>query len=241
MRGREVPPVRAALEEAVLPSAFAGQSFEALMHPGRVRYDMDPESPLTPAQALAALEQMERHEERLGVRAGCLTGIVWGLVSPAIFLTYGLANATPGFPDALFPFLWLPWTAAAMGATYATWRLPALTVRRPAAGKFWYRAAGGISLFSVMLLAMNLWHPPFGPFVFMVMVNGLTAALIAWGVGRRGGFRAALPLLMAALFIVVGGIAIGLWVPRGSVAAFASAATVGIGFLGASFVGFVRG
>src|SRR5688572_29210732 len=85
--------------------------------------------PLSPEQAAEALADIGAYEDSLSSRVGALTGMVWGIVSAAIFVTYGVASDVR--PTWLLSFLWLPWTAAGVAVTVAAWKLHAVSLGRP--------------------------------------------------------------------------------------------------------------
>lgn len=199
-------------------------------------------APLSRTQALAAIDDLRGFESRLSSRVGALTGMMWGMASAAIFVTYGLAGSTPGFPAGLMPFLWAPWALGAMLVTGFAWRLHAISLRRPYDRSRGRRFSLAFSaLFAVALLVLFFAKPGIGPFVLMTLVNALVACILGGVVLRSNGAAASAPLFAAALLIAAAAIAI--W--QGDLdtpgQAFASAAAVGIGFLGAGVVGFVRG
>jgi hypothetical protein len=187
------------------------------------------------------LANIASYEEGLSVRVGALTGMVWGIVSAAIFVTYG-AVSLGAVPSWLMPFLWLPWTAAGMATTIGMWRVHAITLRRPHSP--WRSFAFSLAfaaLFFVALMGLHLLGLGKGAFPYMLVVNGLAAFLIVALASRQRGRLAAAPMLVAGLLIIAGAFALGATHLSQMGMAFASAALVGTSFVGASLVSFVRG
>ncbi len=83
---------------------------------------------LTPHDAARVLAQASRYEEALFHRTEGLTVMIWGLVSPAIFLAYAYAERASGFPDWGYALLWFPWVAAGGLVTFALWRSAGLAM-----------------------------------------------------------------------------------------------------------------
>lgn len=88
---------------------------------------MDPMSDtLTPHEAARVVASASRYEDSLVQRTEGLTQMVWGLVTPAIFVTYAFAGLVHA-PGWVFALLWAPWVAAGAAATMALWRSAALS------------------------------------------------------------------------------------------------------------------
>ncbi|MCA1811221.1 MAG: hypothetical protein LC623_04315 [Halobacteriales archaeon] len=199
-----------------------------------------PLAPLTPQQAAQALAGIAQYEEGLTTRVGALTGMVWGIVSAAIFVTYGVAPSVS--PMWLMPLLWVPWTLAGIAVTASAWKLHAVTLRGPgAAARSWTWSLGFAALFVVALLGLHLLRLGHGAFPYMLVVNGLVAFVIVAAASRRRGRLTATPMLVAGVLIVAGAFAIGAAGMSSLVMAFASAALVGSCYVGAGLVAFVRG
>lgn len=200
------------------------------------------ESPLSPQQAAQALSDLAGYEEGLTSRVGALTGMVWGIVSAAIFMTYGVAaDVSPGW---LMGLLWLPWTVAGVTVTVAAWKLHAISLRRPHdRRRSWLWSMGFAALFlaAIMLLHLLGLEEAQGAFPYMLLVNGLVAFIIASKVARYNGWVAAVPMLVAGAAIVAGAFLLAAAdLPDLGMAA-ASAALAGSAFLGGSLVSFLRG
>jgi hypothetical protein len=88
--------------------------------------------PLTPQRALAEISRIEALHEALARRTTGLTWMIWGIVAPAVFMTYsfvGTAIAASGAHlEFLFPILWLPWALLGLATSGALWRSVGLVV-----------------------------------------------------------------------------------------------------------------
>lgn len=88
---------------------------------------------LTPQEAVRALAKAHDWEAALHGRTQGLTWMVWGLATPATFLTYSFAAVLAEVDGATVPawvwnVLWVPWILAGVIATVALWRAAALAV-----------------------------------------------------------------------------------------------------------------
>ncbi|SRR6266480_4238981 len=88
--------------------------------------------PLTPQRALAEISRIEGLHGALARRTTGLTWMIWGIVAPAVFMTYsfvGTAIAASGAHlEFLFPILWLPWALLGLATSGALWRSVGLVV-----------------------------------------------------------------------------------------------------------------
>src|SRR5213594_2592588 len=94
---------------------------------------------LTPQAAVAEIRRIEGLHGALARRASGLTWMIWGIVAPAIFISYALLTILVGFPGdgngyhalwILFPVLWVPWAALGFVATATLWRSVGLVIPR---------------------------------------------------------------------------------------------------------------
>lgn len=201
----------------------------------------DQATPLSPQQAAKALADIGAYEEGLHARAGALTGIVWGLVSGAIFVTYGLAIVA-GLPEWTMGVLWVPWTAVGVLATVALWHLLSLSRRvpsRPRVAAGWLAATSGTFLAAIAALyLLDLEH---AGFVYMTAVNAFVALGILVRISLEAGRLASVPLLVAAAAMAAGAVAIGLADLSVMAAAFTAAAVCCGSYAFAGLATFVRG
>jgi hypothetical protein len=206
---------------------------------------MADDATLSPQQAAQALTDLGRYEEGLSARVGALTGMVWGIVSAAIFVAYGaLGSDGAGLPMWVMPWLWLPWTAAGIILTNAMWKLHAITLRRPAGHgrrRSWAWSLGFAALFAVALLGLHLLRLHAGAFPYMLVVNGLVSFILVAILSRQRGRFTGVPLLVSGLLICAGAVAIGMADLQPVAMGFLSAALVGTCWVGAGLWGFVRG
>jgi hypothetical protein len=220
--------------------AFVGQRFEWPKPGGALGPPMADDA-LTPQQAAQALKDIAGYEEGLTARVGALTGMVWGIVSAAIFVTYGV-SAGGGVPGWLMPFLWVPWTAAGMAVTTSAWKLHAVTLHGPGArGRSAIYTLVFSALFFVALMGLHFLGLGKGAFPYMVVVNGFVAFLIVGLASRHRGRLVAAPMLVAGVLIIAGAFTLSAASLSNLAMGFASAALVGTCFVGASLVSFVRG
>ena len=197
---------------------------------------------LTPQQAAQALADIARLEEGLHARAGALTGVVWGLVSAGIFVTYGLAAQSGAVAHTLMPFLWLPWTLVGILLTVALWHLLALSRREPSHPRValgWVLATS--AAFVVAMLGLYLLDLHDGAFVYMTAVNGFVALGILVKLSADAGRLASIPLLLAGLAMLAGAVAIGVLGLGTTLAAFAAAGVCCGAYAVAGLATFVRG
>lgn len=109
---------------------------------------------MTPTQAARALAEASRYEDALVQRTEGLTVMVWGLVTPAIWLAYAGYSTS-----AAAPFLWVPWVAAGAITTYLVWRSAALShpgrLERGSGLGFAARWAGFVALLAVAFVVLK--------------------------------------------------------------------------------------
>ncbi len=86
---------------------------------------------LTPQAAVAEIRRIEGLHGALARRASGLTWMIWGIVAPAIFVSYSLLGILVGtyhLLAVLFPLLWIPWAAVGIAATATLWRSVGLVI-----------------------------------------------------------------------------------------------------------------
>jgi hypothetical protein len=98
--------------------------------------------PLTPQRALAEIGRIEALHGALARRTTALTWMIWGIVAPAIFISYALLGILTGFLfdgdghhplRILVPVLWAPWAGIGFIATATLWRSVGLVIPRRSA------------------------------------------------------------------------------------------------------------
>lgn len=196
--------------------------------------------PLSPQQAAQALADLSGYEEALTSRVGALTGMVWGIVSAAIFVTYGVA--TDIRPMWLMSFLWVPWTAAGIAVTISAWKLHAISLRQTRSSRrSWLWALGFAALFVVAIVLLHLLDLAEGAFPYMLVVNGLVALILVANISRHSGRLTPIPLLVAGVLMIGSAFALAAADLSTLGMAFASAGVVGVGFVGSGLTAFIRG
>lgn len=159
----------------------------------------------TPQEAARALAEASRFEDALAERTGGITWMVWGIVTPGIFLTYSFFGALDAGGWWL-GLVWMPWVAAGILTTVMLWRSAALAA--PAldtqpSGSFWLRFLGFTALITLVMYLVR----PDGPEAPLIVVGALWAGmgiLNLWGAsarGRRVSVAAGLPLVVAGILL----------------------------------------
>lgn len=139
---------------------------------------------MTPTEAARVLADASRYEDALVQRTEGLTIMVWGFVTPAIFLTSAAFGAT-----RVGSWLWIPWVVAGAATTNLVWRSAALSARSPS----WERPGLGLAIrwlgfVLLMTLAFFVFQPEsFGAALVIVgLAWAAMAALDLWGMTPRG-------------------------------------------------------
>ncbi len=126
---------------------------------------------LSPQKAAEEIRRIEGLHGALRQRASGLTWMIWGIVAPSIFVSYGLLGMLVGtfhFLRLLFPLLWIPWAAVGIIATATLWRSVSLVLPVQTA-----RVREGIL---TGVLIVGLIFAGFGA----ISVTGLSIAPLAW-------------------------------------------------------------
>jgi hypothetical protein len=157
----------------------------------------EPDAPLTPLEAAAAIREVAGWTERLARRIEALTWLLWAIVIPAISMTYAFAASTMDDQPWL-GLLWAPWVALGVLATGALWRTTRIVPRMPTVSR--RELAVHMALFLLVTVGMaplvvklGLPVPPPTAAGFGL---GLLTAMIgvrqAYGAQRRGGLVVAI-------------------------------------------------
>lgn len=124
--------------------------------------ESDMNETLTPQEAARVLSKAQSWETALENRTAGITWMIWGIVSPGIFVTYAFASALAELEGiergSWMGFLWMPWVAMGIVATAALWRTAALSVPKLGAAKegrriLWTMLALGTGLSIALALA----------------------------------------------------------------------------------------
>lgn len=197
---------------------------------------------LTATDAAEALQDIGRYEERLTLRAAGLTHMVWGLITAALFVTYGYAETVlEGPSQALMAGLWLPWVAAGIFMTRSIWSHHSLSLHREGDGSLRvgliltavFLAIGGALYLGGLALGL-VWSQG----ALMAVANGLFASGLGYMHHRQGQgatlFGAGIFMLIVAGFLAVWGVDVG--------QATAIAATaIGGGWFASGVITYLRG
>lgn len=139
---------------------------------------------MTPTDAARVLAEASGYEDALVQRTEGLTVMVWGLVTPGIWLAYAGFGTRP-----IAPFLWVPWVAAGAVTTFFLWRSAALSQpgalgRQPGLAFF----ARWLGFVIVLAASMYIVRPnsAAGPLVIVGLSWLAMAAFNLWGMSPRG-------------------------------------------------------
>lgn len=172
---------------------------------------------MTPLEAARVLSAARDYESDLRTRTNGLTWMIWGLVTPGLFLTYAFAAVAGVPPGWWWSVLWVPWVGAGILTSSALWRSAALTM--PSLRTLGWRAfAVRFVLITAAYTALFFVAPIRGPEGGLLVVgltwvamsflgymrasrHGMLVALVAGGATAAVG----LALLALKLPIEVGG------------------------------------
>lgn len=203
---------------------------------------------MTPDDALAALRELPRYEERLAARTGGLTFMMWGLAVAGIFLTYSAAGdwLVRNRAEWAFALLWVPWVAAGSALTALLWTSHAVTLRQPPEAAPGLRLSLAVTaLFVVLAGAVFVAVDRFAGAAWtahslMLTASGLCAAILgAWQ--RRTWGPAARTLLAAGAAMALGGVVLGAAGVHEEAAGLLAAAIAGTSWMAAGAVAYRMG
>lgn len=203
---------------------------------------------LSPHDALHALGDLPRYEERLEMRTGGLTCMVWGIAIAGIFMTYAAAGDWLEAREAYWGFglLWIPWVAMGSVTTATLWRSHAITLRREADARQGLLASGGITLAFVAVAAALfvgldvVAGVEWAVHSIMAVASGILALGMGlltrrhWGVGSRN-------LMVAGGVIVAGAVVLGLSSAGDTATGLLASALTGAGWFGAGLSTYAKG
>ncbi len=137
---------------------------------------------LTPQAAVNEIARMESLHGALARRTAGMVWMVWGIVAPAIFMTYSFVfHAFPGQDFAglywILPLLWIPWAAMGLAATTTLWRSAALVLPRDRTRSSSQYVVTGAVIVGLIVLGMIVIH------VLVAPIAELAWALTAIGIG----------------------------------------------------------
>ena len=137
---------------------------------------------LTPQAAVNEIRRIEGLHGALAQRTAGMVWMVWGIVAPAIFMTYSLIfHAFSGQAFAsiwwLLPILWIPWAAMGIVATTTLWRSAALVLPRDRTRPGSHILVTGTVIVGLIVVGMGVIHALVAP------IAELAWALAAIGIG----------------------------------------------------------
>ena len=158
------------------------------MFPGAYSLTMDAHvhegERLTAHAAVAEIRRIEGLHGALARRASGLTWMIWGIVAPAIFVSYALLGILVGFPSdgdgshalrVLFPVLWAPWAAIGLVATATLWRSVGLVIPRRSAQRWEGLLTGAIIVGIIFagFAAIAVAKVPVAEFAWVLTAQGV--------------------------------------------------------------------
>ncbi len=137
---------------------------------------------LTPQVAAAEIARIENLHGALARRTAGMVWMVWGIVAPAIFMTYSFAfHVLPGQSLAglygTFPLLWIPWAAMGILATRTLWHSAALVLPRDRTASRGHVLLTGAVIVGLIVVGMIVIH------ILVAPIAELAWALTAIGIG----------------------------------------------------------
>lgn len=199
---------------------------------------------MTPHEAARLLTDAAGFERALERRTEGLTMMVWGLVSSAMFATYGLAAVLGATESAyvgwIFGTLWIPWVGAGLLVTFALWRSAALSRPRAMVDEdtkaYWVRSIG---LTLAITLFFSIFHPG-GPTFPLAVLGAAWALVAAFNLFRSHPEERRFAFAAGAILFATG---IALWITRApiEVAGTVSMAAPLVVLLGLGFWQTLRG
>ena len=124
---------------------------------------------LSASDAAQAVARAARYEDPLRQRTEGIVLMVWGVVTSALFVSYGMADVL-GAADVVFATLWLPWIALGALLSFAIARAAALA-RPDAYPRMPSRALGWVVLLSAAMGVAFALLQPVGPEVPLVITG----------------------------------------------------------------------
>lgn len=198
------------------------------------------------AETAAALRDAQGYEEALTERTSGMTNMVWGLAAALIFLTYGSAADLIERADKtwLYGVLWIPGVLLGTLLTIALWSSHAISLARTMDAKDGWRHLGlnivaFLALTAALAGLLHVLDVAWEPSVLMTLVNGIFALIIATR-ERSISLACSRDTLIAGIWMIGAGIAIGLLGLQHEAAALAGAAITATGWAGSGLWTFLR-
>ncbi|HUR68694.1 MAG TPA: hypothetical protein VM370_05560 [Candidatus Thermoplasmatota archaeon] len=131
---------------------------------------------MTPQQAARVLADASKYEGAIERRTEGVTMALWGIVSSAMFVSYGFADVL-GAPSWVFAMLWAPWVALGILTTVALWRSVHLARDRPIVDEdarvYWTRS---VAIAFGIMIVMWFVHPT-GP-MYPLGITGVSYLIL---------------------------------------------------------------
>jgi hypothetical protein len=168
--------------------------------------------PLSPAEAAAAIRDTRGLDAMLRRRTSGLMWMLWGLITPGIFMTFGFASASVDGFAWWIPLLWVPWAVLGIGMTAMLWRSVRLVL--PMARQRPRREVVSHVLLFLVVVVGSAWttvlldlpvHPPavaLGGLGVVSMLFGIFGILTEDAIERRVRFLTGLGLVIVAGLIM---------------------------------------
>ena len=142
---------------------------------------------LTPQAAAAEITRIEALHGALARRTAGMVWMVWGIVAPAIFMTYSFVfHAVPGGSFAgiwwTLPLLWIPWAAMGLVATNTLWHSAALVLphdRTRSGSQYVVTGAVIVGLIVVGMIVIHLLVAPIAELAWALTAIGIGVTLLA--------------------------------------------------------------
>ncbi len=190
----------------------------------------------TATDAARTLSELEDAEELLSQRTGGITTMVWGIISAAIFLAYGVVETILEV-QWVFAVVWVPFVVAGAIVTKHMWRQNAVVLGRPETAGVKGTAIttlGFLGLGAILFVGSRAMGIAWDMDGIMTTVNGLMAGIIGVLL-RRHGARGWSHLIGAATAMIIGGILLGIGDLRVGVDVLAAAGICGFSWFLAGF------
>ncbi len=142
---------------------------------------------LTPQAAVNEITRIESLHGALARRTAGMVWMVWGIVAPAIFMTYSFVfHALPEQNFAglywVFPLLWIPWAAMGIVATTTLWHSAALVLphdRTRPRSHILVTAAVIIGLIVVGMIVIHILVAPIAELAWALTAIGIGVTFLA--------------------------------------------------------------
>jgi hypothetical protein len=202
------------------------------------------DEPLSALEAASAIREVAGWSDRLRQRVAGLTWMFWGMVTPAIFVSYAL-GASAGVADApWFGLLWLPWAALGLLFTWLLWRSSRVAAQD--APVSWRELGVHAALFvaatvGVAIIVVVLRLPLAPPTGVLVGLGLVTAMLAVRDAATAGPHAAAVVQAVGGLALLAFGLQQALAQPGLAAAALSDAVASAVVLVGVGTFRTTRG